>query len=112
MSLAQSDVTARKDKKPNEKLHSETIKGDIPGRQNDSCDSEHPGRNCQRAYRCQTEHIAKARAGEMIGFAIVAWGVSGGVSTSLSCFDGSQVGTMMAPEFVKTALVDFIASGD
>jgi hypothetical protein len=67
---------------------------------------------CQRAYRCQTEHIAKAREGEMIGFAIVAWGVGGGVSTSLSCFDGSQVGIMMAPEFVKTALVDFIASGD
>lgn len=67
---------------------------------------------CVRAYDRLASGIRARRADDMTGFAIVAWSDRGSVSTTLHIEDGRQVGTMMAPEFVKNAILDHIASGD
>jgi hypothetical protein len=67
---------------------------------------------CHRAYLRETAEIGRVRADKMIGFAVVAWCNDGSTSTALRVFDGSQVGRMGAPEFVKTALIDYNASED
>jgi hypothetical protein len=51
-----------------------------------------------------------ARASDMAGFAIVAWGFDGGVSTSVRVRDSRQVGRTMVPDFVKSALIDHNAT--
>jgi hypothetical protein len=60
----------------------------------------------------ETAEVGRVRADKMIGFAIVAWCNDGSTSTAIRVFDGSHVGRMGAPEFVKTALIDYNASED
>jgi hypothetical protein len=65
---------------------------------------------CVRSFDNLTRSVRDHRAEDMAGFAVVAWSINGDVTTTLAIADGRQVGTMMVPEFVKTALMDHIAS--
>ena len=56
--------------------------------------------------------IVNEQQSDMIGYAIVAWGKSGGTSTALYVADGKQVGMMMVPDFVKSCITNkIIADG-
>jgi hypothetical protein len=65
---------------------------------------------CAREFREDCAKIATKRGDLMAGYAIVAWERDGGVTTVLNIHDGRPVGPLMAPDFVRTALIDFIAS--
>jgi len=62
--------------------------------------------DCHTAFLEDVADISKHRAANMAGFAIVAWSVDGGTSTALRVRDSRQVGRTMAPDFVRSALIE------
>ena len=51
-----------------------------------------------------------AEQGNMAGFAIVAWSVDGGISSSIRVRDSRQVGRGMVPDFVRSQLIEHLAT--
>lgn len=66
--------------------------------------------DCDRAFAEDCADIRQHRAGSMAGFAIVAWSIDGGTSTSVRVRDSRQVGRMMVPDFVRSALINHLAT--
>jgi hypothetical protein len=66
--------------------------------------------DCTAAFATDCADIRKYRGSDMVGFAIVAWGLDGGISTTLRIRDSRQVGRTMAPDFVRSALIDHNAT--
>ena len=66
--------------------------------------------DCEQAFAQDCADIRKHRAGTMAGFAIVAWSIDGGTSTSVRVRDSRQVGRMMVPDFVRSALIEHNAT--
>jgi hypothetical protein len=66
--------------------------------------------DCKAAFAVDCRDITKQRDTDLVGFAIVAWGLDGGVSTTLRIRDSRQVGRTMAPDFVRSALIDHNAT--
>lgn len=65
-----------------------------------------------REFTKEAADTAAGMQGVMAGFAIVAWGKDGKTWRVLRTFDTRQVGLLMAPEFVKNALQDYISQID
>ena|ERR1700722_8782520 len=66
---------------------------------------------CCRAFKEDCTAIVNARGSNMAGFAVVAWSTDGAASTAIRIHDSRQVGQMMAPDFVRAALLQHIAGG-
>jgi hypothetical protein len=62
-----------------------------------------------RAFVKRSADVVAGMEGTMAGYAIVAWGKDGKTWRTLRTFDTRQVGLLMVPEFVKTALQDYIS---
>jgi hypothetical protein len=67
-----------------------------------------PARECLRSFDSCVTHLRKAREADMVGFALVAWSLDGIVSRSL-CITGGPIGAGMAPDFVRSTLIDHLA---
>lgn len=63
---------------------------------------------CLARFRDHCSSIMAARSGDMSGYAIVAWGYSGGVSSAVKASGEGGIGTGMVPDFVRSALIDNI----
>ena len=70
-----------------------------------------PGNTCQRDQFVRTsESIATTRP-YLSGYAIVAWDDDGSTSVDMGT-NGLPVPQMMVPEYIKTCLLDWIATSD
>jgi hypothetical protein len=66
--------------------------------------------DCERVFATDCTNIGQARSGNMAGFAIVAWSVDGGISSSVRVRDSRQVGRGMVPDFVRSQLIEHLAT--
>jgi hypothetical protein len=66
--------------------------------------------DCDKAFAEDCTNIRQHRKGNMAGFAIVAWSIDGGVSTSVRVRDSRQVGRGMVPDFVRSQLIEHLAT--
>jgi hypothetical protein len=66
--------------------------------------------DCTKAFANNCDHIRAVRGANMAGFAIVAWSVDGGLSTSIRVSDSRQVGRGMVPDFVRSQLIEHLAT--
>ena len=64
---------------------------------------------CISAFKEDASDVVRFRKDDMAGYAIVAWGFDGGISTSLQIRDSRHVGVGTVAEFVKTQLTDHIS---
>jgi len=64
---------------------------------------------CLARFRDHCSSIVATRSDDMSGYAIVAWGYSGGISSAFKASGEGGVGTAMVPDFVRSALIDNIA---
>jgi hypothetical protein len=44
------------------------------------------------------------------GFAIIAWGIDGGASSTIRVFDSRQVGSSMVPDFARSSPIQDLAT--
>lgn len=65
-------------------------------------------RETHAAFERAVDDVQQQRKTDMVGYAIVAWGVDGGVSTGATVRDGRWVGRAELPNFVKTELQSFL----
>lgn len=64
----------------------------------------------RQSYVQDVALVGQRRADDIGGYAVVVWAIDGGCSVSAHSGDGRPVGKMMVPEFVRNALIDYIAA--
>lgn len=78
----------------------------LASRRQRKTDSE--AKNVQRAFKSGMRHVYRVRSPEMAGYAIVAWDMAGGISSSYYAARG-PVGPGMLPAVVHDVLVKDMA---
>ena len=66
--------------------------------------------DCDKAFASDCAEFRTHNSGMMAGFAMVAWGIDGRVSTSIRVRDSRQVGRGMVPDFVRSQLIEHLAT--
>ena len=66
--------------------------------------------DCEKAFVDDCAAFRAHISGRMAGFAMVAWGIDGRVSTSIRVRDCRQVGRGMVPDFVRSQLIEHLAT--